>query len=107
MQFHKKTNNCLLSEHRWNLKPIILKRYNVVVAPIFMLISRIIDVLIGCSGTQVQGDTGVIAWGPRAASAESCTHPAKRDGCFPPPITERWRLPNMGIDIFAMFQIYL
>ena len=27
--------------------------------------------------------------GPWAASAESCTHPAKRDRCFPPPIAER------------------
>ena len=27
--------------------------------------------------------------GPWAASAETCTHPAKRDRCFPPPIAER------------------
>ena len=41
-----------------------------------------------------------------AASAESCTHPAKRDRCFPPPIAERQRLPNVGIicigDSFAL-----
>ena len=36
--------------------------------------------------------------GPGAASAESCTHPAKRDHCFPPPIAERQRLPNVGIN---------
>ena len=37
-------------------------------------------------------------WGPGAASAERCTHPAKRDCCFPPPIAERQWLPNVGID---------
>ena len=44
-----------------------------------------------------QGGAGGIPWGPGAASAESCTHPAKRDRCFPPPIAERQRLPNVGI----------
>ena len=43
------------------------------------------------------GDGGT-PWWPGAASAESCTHPAKRDRCFPPPIAERQRLPNVGID---------
>ena len=43
------------------------------------------------------GGDGVTPWGPEAASAESCTHPAKRDRCFPPPIAERQRLPNVGI----------
>ena len=38
-------------------------------------------------------------WGPGAASAESCTHPAKRDRCFSPPIAERQRLPNVGIEL--------
>ena len=36
---------------------------------------------------------------PGAASAESCTHPARRDRCFPPSIAERQRLPNAGIYI--------
>ena len=36
--------------------------------------------------------------GPGATSAESCTHPAKRDRCFSPPIAERQRLPNLGIE---------
>ena len=44
-----------------------------------------------------QSGTGGTPWGPGAASAESCTHPAKRDRCFPPPIAERQRLPNVGI----------
>ena len=44
-----------------------------------------------------QGGAGGPPWGPGAASAESCTHPAKRDHCFPPPIAERQRLPNVGI----------
>ena len=35
--------------------------------------------------------------GGQAASAESCTHPAKRDQRFPPPIAERQRLPNVRI----------
>ena len=35
--------------------------------------------------------------GGQAASAESCTHPAKRDHWFPPPIAERQRLPNVRI----------
>ena len=43
-----------------------------------------------------QGGAGGTPWGPGAASAESCTHPAKRDRCFPPPIAERQRLPNVG-----------
>ena len=37
--------------------------------------------------------------GGQAASAESCTHPAKRDHRFPPPIVERQRLPNVRIDM--------
>ena len=41
-------------------------------------------------------------WGPEAASAESCTHPAKRDGCFPPLIAERQRLPKCGNCIYNM-----
>ena len=35
--------------------------------------------------------------GGQAASAENCTHPAKRDHRFPPPIAERERLPNVRI----------
>ena len=35
--------------------------------------------------------------GGGGASAESCTHPAKRDHRFPPPIAERQRLPNVRI----------
>ena len=46
-----------------------------------------------------QGVTGGTPWGPGAASAESCTRPAKRDRCFPPPIVERQRLPNVGITL--------
>ena len=57
--------------------------------------SRIIYVLIGRSG--ILCGAGGPPWGPGAASAESCTHPAKRDDCFPPPIAERQRLPNVGI----------
>ena len=48
-----------------------------------------LSTLSGAGGTR---------WGPGAASAESCTHPAKRDRCFPPPIAERQRLPNVGIN---------
>ena len=44
-----------------------------------------------------QSGAGGTPWGPGAASVESCTHPAKRDRCFPPPIGERQRLPNVGI----------
>ena len=44
------------------------------------------------------GGDGGTPWGPGAASAESCTHPAKHDRCFPPPIAERQRLPNVGIN---------
>ena len=44
-----------------------------------------------------QSGAGDTPWGPGAASAESCTHPAKRDRCFPPPVAERQRLPNVGI----------
>ena len=44
------------------------------------------------------GGDGGTPWGPGAASAESCTHPAKRDRCFPPPIAVRQRLPNVGIE---------
>ena len=39
--------------------------------------------------------------GGQAASAESCTHPAKRDHRFPPPIAERQRLPNVRISASA------
>ena len=35
--------------------------------------------------------------GGQAASAESCTHPAKRDHRFPPPIAERQQLPKVRI----------
>ena len=45
-----------------------------------------------------QSGAGGTPWGPGAASAESCTHPAKRDRSFPPPIAERQRLPNVGIE---------
>ena len=44
-----------------------------------------------------QGGAGGTPWGP-GAEAESCTHPAKHDRCFTPPIAERQRLPNLGID---------
>ena len=47
------------------------------------------------------GGDGGTPWGPGAASAESCTHPAMRDRCFPPPIAERQRLPNVGIIYFV------
>ena len=43
-----------------------------------------------------QGGAGGTPWVP-GAEAESCTRPAKRDRCFPPPIAERQRLPNVGI----------
>ena len=46
--------------------------------------------------------------GGQAASAESCTHPAKRDHRFPPPIAERQRLPNVRISrIFSCDQAAL
>ena len=45
-----------------------------------------------------QSGAGGTPWGAGAASAESCTHPAKRDCCFPPPIAERQRLPKVGIE---------
>ena len=44
-----------------------------------------------------QSGAGGTPWGSGVASAESCTHPAKRDRCFPPAIAERQRLPNVGI----------
>ena len=47
------------------------------------------------------------AWGPGAASAESCIHPAKRDRCFSPPIAERQRLPNVGIQITSFKKVHL
>ena len=43
------------------------------------------------------GGTGGTPWGPGAASAESCTHLAKRDHCLHPQIAERRWLPNVGI----------
>ena len=43
----------------------------------------------------------ILKRGPGAAPAESCTHPAKRDHCFPPPIAQRQRLPNVGIGIIG------
>ena len=39
--------------------------------------------------------------GGQAASAESCTHPAKRDHRFPPPVAERQRLPNVRMNQLA------
>ena len=39
---------------------------------------------------------GGTPWGPGAASAESCTHPAKRGRCFLPPIAERQRIAKCG-----------
>ena len=42
--------------------------------------------------------------GGQAASAESCTHPAKRDHRFPPPVAERQRLPNVRISSAKRFQ---
>ena len=36
--------------------------------------------------------------GAGCRSAESCTHPTKRDRCFPPPIMDRQQLPNAGIE---------
>ena len=48
------------------------------------------------------GGDGGTPLGPGAASAESCTHPAKRDRCFSPPIVERQRLPNVGIQ-YALY----
>ena len=41
--------------------------------------------------------------GGQAASAESCTHPAKRDHRFPPPIAERQRLPNVRIKPYGTY----
>ena len=62
-----------------------------------MWISHIIYILIGRVAMAVPR---------RSRFAESCTHPAKRDRCFPPPIAERQRLPNVGIicigDSFAL-----
>ena len=46
----------------------------------------------------------VLRWG-QVASAESCTHPAKRDHRFPPPIAERQRLPNVRIDHHCLLHI--
>ena len=43
--------------------------------------------------------------GGQAASAESCTQPAKRDHRFPPPIAERQRLPNVRISNLDFFSI--
>ena len=49
-----------------------------------------------------QGGAG--GGGAGATSTESCTHPAKRDRCFPPPIAERQRLPNVGIPGFPVWE---
>ena len=47
------------------------------------------------SGRQDPGGPHV---GPMNFAIWGCTYPAKRDRCFPPPIAERQRLPNVGID---------
>ena len=66
---------------------------------LFVYISRIIDiVLIGRVALVVPRG------GPGAASAESCTYPAKRNRCFPPPIAERQRLLNVGITCNYVYQ---
>ena len=51
-----------------------------------------------------QGGAGGTPRGP-GAEAESCTHPAKRDRCFPPPIAERQRLPNVGIGLLKLSNV--
>ena len=43
--------------------------------------------------------------GGQAASTESCTHSAKRDHRFAPPIVERQRLPNVRICLLTKFQL--
>ena len=45
-----------------------------------------------------------ILCGGQAVPAESCTHPAKRDNWFPPPIAERQRLLNVRIASCAVSQ---
>ena len=95
-----KKNNCL-SEHGWDLKKLILRNIQCRSSADMYVISRIICALIGCCGTQLQGGAGGTRWGPGVASAESCTHPTKRDRCFPPPLAERQRLPNVGITQIA------
>ena len=37
-------------------------------------------------------------WGAGAVSAEICIHAVEHNHCFPPPISERQRLPNVGIE---------
>ena len=92
-------NKCSLSEHGWDLKIISKKKmhccYSVAIHVHFLYHP--------CSHRPLrnplcaQDGAGGTPWGSGAASAESRIHPAKRDRCFPPPIAERQRLPNVGI----------
>ena len=54
----------------------------------------IINRLVACAHRMAL----VVLHGDQTASAESCTHPAKRDHRFSPPIAERQRLPNVRIN---------
>ena len=75
-------NICLLSEHSWDQKYFYRKN----------------KMLLQCSYSCKFPASSIFSsadW-RYPVEAESCTHPAKRDRCFPPPIAERQRLPNMG-----------
>ena len=85
MKFHIKNDYFIT---RLRLRNYLKEKCNVVAAPLFSS---------AAPEFFAQGGVGGTPWGPGAASAESCTHPAKRDRCFPPPIAERQRLPNVGI----------
>ena len=95
-KFHKKKMTILL-EHVWDWE-VVLKKNAMSLQPYYLCKFPASSMLSSAAPEfSVQGVAGGTPWGPGAASAESCTHPAKRDRCFPPPIAERQRLPNVGI----------
>ena len=55
------------------------------------------NIIINCKVVCAHMVAMAVLRGGQAASAESFTHPAKRDHRFPPPIAERQPLPNVRI----------
>ena len=88
-KLHKKMT--VVSEHVWDYE-IILKK-NAMSLQCRYLCKFPASSILSSTVPQfsAQGGAGGTPWGPGVlpASAESCTHPAKRDRCFPPPIAER------------------
>ena len=95
-------NKCLLSKHRCDLKRHIedprwrpntmsLQGHYLRKFPALYII--IINRMVACAHRVALA----VLRGGQTASAESCTHPAKRDLRFPPPIAKRQRLSNVRI----------